>query len=94
MFGSPVTLHCDIKGDPKFTTVYWQKKSNVGLWSTITSGAVGIQGINVTQPSLTIVFPVKSDAGEYICIAVNAVGSSGSLPTFLSVMGGEKILFL
>lgn len=90
VYGTPVTLHCEITGNPPLVYVYWHKKSYGGVWSTITHGSYGIQGVNVTQPSLTILFPVKSDGGEYICIAVNVLGSSSSLPSLLTVTGGER----
>ncbi|CAC5357736.1 HMCN [Mytilus coruscus] len=89
IYGTPVTLHCDVIGDPLSTIIYWQKKRNGALWSIITSGAIGTQGINETQPSLTLMFPVKSDAGEYVCVAINPIGTSSSQPTLLTVIGGE-----
>lgn len=90
VYGKPVTLKCAVYSDPVLKVVYWKKKIFGGLWSTISSGTDGVHGINLTQPSLTIEFPVKSDAGEYICFAVNAIGSSGSLSTRLVVRGGKK----
>lgn len=89
VYGQQVTLQCDTNSDPPLVAVYWQKKTIGGFWSTISSGTVGVQGINATHPSLTIEFPVKSDAGEYTCFAVNAIGSSRSLPTLLIVIGGK-----
>ncbi|CAG2206441.1 unnamed protein product [Mytilus edulis] len=92
VYGTAVTLHCEINSDPQLVAVYWQKITSRGFRSTISPGTVGVQGLNLTHPSLTIEFPVTSDAGEYICFAVNAIGSSGSLPTLLKVFGATPVV--
>lgn len=87
VFGSPITLQCIIMSDPPVRYVFWHKNVN-GYLTTITHGTVGTEGISSKSPSLTIMFPGKSDQGEYTCIAVNDLGQRGSLPTLLSVSGG------
>ncbi|CAG2212939.1 HMCN [Mytilus edulis] len=86
IFGTPVTLDCFVTSEPPVIYVVWQKNVN-GHLTTITHGAVGTQGISQTSPSLTILFPGKSDQGEYTCFAVNDLGQRGSLPTILKVSG-------
>lgn len=87
VFGTPVTIDCFIIADPQVRYVFWQKNVN-GYLTSITHGAVGTQGISPTIPSLTIMFPSKSDQGEYTCFGVNDLGQRGSIPTLLKVSGG------
>ncbi|CAC5426426.1 unnamed protein product [Mytilus coruscus] len=86
VFGVQITLECAVIVDPPVRYVFWHKNIN-GYLTSIIHVAVGTQGISPTSSSLTIVFPGKSDQGEYICIAVNDLGKRRSLPTLLSVSG-------
>lgn len=81
-------MDCFATAEPQVKYIVWQKNVN-GFITTITHGAVGTQGISPTWPSLTIMFPTKSDQGEYTCFAVNDLGQRGSLPTLLKVSGSE-----
>lgn len=87
VFGIPITLECQVYGHPTIRNIFWQKNVN-GFITTISLGAVGIQGLTPNVPNLTITFPTKSDEGEYSCFAMNDLGQRGSLPTLLKVLGG------
>ncbi|CAG2214958.1 unnamed protein product [Mytilus edulis] len=91
VFSNPVTLECMVIADPPVRYVFWQKNSE-GYITSITHGTVGTQGISPTSPSLIIMFPTKSDQGEYTCVAVNDFGKRGSLPTLLKVLGGLPVV--
>lgn len=51
-------------------------------------------GSTVTEPSLTILHATIADAGQYICLAVNYVGTGRSEPTTLIILGGMVIVLI
>lgn len=90
IFGSKISLYCDVTAEPEHTLVYWEKNSN-GFISIINSQATGTTGITRISPSLTLEFPTFSDQGTYTCIAANAIGIGESKTTTLAVTGGKCI---
>lgn len=63
-----------------------------GSITNITAEYQGISGANLTDPSLTIEFVTTSDAGLYVCIAVNAIGIGKSSKCNVTIIAG-KMLF-
>ena len=86
-YGFNVTLECMIVSSPNHTHVYWQHIYNETVLN-ITSDSPGVYGSKVTDPSLTILHVTTEDSGDYICFAVNIVGTGNSEPTSLTVLGG------
>ncbi|XP_076087710.1 hemicentin-1-like [Mytilus galloprovincialis] len=60
----------------------------------ITSDSPGVYGSKVTDPSLTILHVTAEDSGDYICFAVNIVGTGNSEPTSLTVLGEQNDLVI
>ncbi|XP_071150530.1 hemicentin-1-like [Mytilus edulis] len=85
-YGFNVTLECMIVSSPNHTHVYWQHIYNETVLN-ITSDSPGVYGSKVTDPSLTILHVTAEDSGDYICFAVNIVGTGNSEPTSLTVLG-------
>lgn len=86
-FGSSYTIECQIISHPAHTTVYWQHNYN-GIIRTIKNDTLGVSGIFIDNPSLTIDFITTSDSGKYTCIAENVVGVGKSQDVDLKVNGG------
>lgn len=90
-YGQQVKLECTITAYPPVTLVYWQK--NIGDVITILNeGTVGTKGINVSMPSLIIMFPKTADSGSYTCFGSNVAGTQRSLAVKLNVEGGMYFL--
>ncbi|CAG2188581.1 unnamed protein product [Mytilus edulis] len=85
-YGYNVTLECMIVSFPKHINVYWQHIYNKTVLN-ITSDSPGVYGSKVTDPSLSILHVTAEDSGDYICFAVNIVGTGNSEPTSLTVLG-------
>ncbi|CAC5364617.1 HMCN [Mytilus coruscus] len=92
-YGHSVILECNITADPQVLTVYWQKEHD-GIQTNITSTTSDIDGITISNPSLTIKETNESDSGIYICYAVNAVGHAHSNTTNLTVEGNMNYPFV
>ncbi|XP_063404714.1 triple functional domain protein-like [Mytilus trossulus] len=90
--GSAMTLECIIDSIPNHTDVYWQKESH-GTVMNITSSSTNVYGATVTKPSLTITHVTTDDEGQYICLAVNIVGTGKSNPTSVKVLGKMFYIF-
>ncbi|XP_071150580.1 hemicentin-1-like [Mytilus edulis] len=90
-YGHQLTIECIIVSTPNYTDVYWQKLSN-GTVSNISSTSPNIEGAMTSQPRLTFKRVTTEDTGQYICFAVNIIGSGQSEPTNLTVLGGEIII--
>ncbi|VDI31226.1 Hypothetical predicted protein [Mytilus galloprovincialis] len=86
-FGSSYTIECKVIAHPAHTTVYWQHNYN-GIIRTIKNDTLGVSGIFIDNPSLTIDFITTSDSGKYTCIAENVVGVGKSQDVDLKVNGG------
>ncbi|XP_063411625.1 hemicentin-1-like [Mytilus trossulus] len=90
IFGSKISIHCEVTAEPEHSLVYWEKKNN-NVIATINSLAVGTTDMTLNVPSLTIQFPTFSDQGTYTCFSANAIGIGHSSPTILAVTGGRPI---
>ncbi|XP_052080328.1 hemicentin-1-like isoform X4 [Mytilus californianus] len=90
-YGYNVTLECMIDSYPNHTNVYWQHIYNETVLN-ITSDSPGVYGSTVTDPSLTILQVTLEGSGQYICFAVNVVGTGKSEPTTLAVFGDIPIV--
>ncbi|VDI13642.1 Hypothetical predicted protein, partial [Mytilus galloprovincialis] len=86
--GYSVTLLCRISiAIPAVSKVYWQRYINNST-TVITYDSIGIDGVTVDNPSLTIFSAKESMSGEYTCFAINLVGTGSSLPLRLKVEAG------
>ncbi|CAG2199111.1 unnamed protein product [Mytilus edulis] len=63
LYGEEVNITCHISADPAAYMVYWQKVAD-GRTTILKHGAVGIQGITPTHPSLILQNPTKVDNGN------------------------------
>ncbi|XP_063428590.1 hemicentin-1-like isoform X13 [Mytilus trossulus] len=88
LLGQSRTLECLVSGSPSATSVYWQKIQG-STTTTINSNTNTnkYSGGTVGTPSLTVLNAVQNDEANYICYAVNAVGTGNSQQTFLDVTG-------
>ncbi|XP_071159615.1 hemicentin-1-like isoform X10 [Mytilus edulis] len=88
LLGQSRTLECLVSGSPSATSIYWQKIQG-GTTTTINSNTNTnkYSGGTVGTPSLTVLNAVQNDEANYICFAVNAVGTGNSQQTFLDVTG-------
>ncbi|XP_052058078.1 hemicentin-1-like isoform X9 [Mytilus californianus] len=88
LLGQSRTLECLVSGSPSATSIYWQKIQG-GTTTTINSNTNTnkYSGSTVGTPSLTVLNAVQDDEANYICFAVNAVGTGQSQQTFLDVTG-------
>ena len=79
-----------VSGSPSATNVYWQKIQN-SVTTTINSNTNTnkYSGSTVNTPSLTVLNADQNDEANYICFAVNAVGTGQSQQTFLDVTGSK-----
>ncbi|CAC5368999.1 HMCN [Mytilus coruscus] len=86
-YGNEIKLECRVTAYPSVTLVYWQK--TIGdVITTLNEGTIGTRGINITMPSLIIMFPTTADSGSYTCFASNSAGTQKSLPAKLNIEGG------
>ena len=88
LIGQSRTLECLVSGSPGATSVYWEKI--VGSSTTTINSNTNTNkytGSTVSTPSLTILNADQSDEANYVCYAVNAVGTANSQQTFLDVTG-------
>lgn len=92
VIGNRITMSCRVTAVPPAIEIYWWKRISGDIYSTISSGTTGTTGASVEIPSLTLIMPTKSDSGEYYCFATNDIGTGGSLPTILTVIGGKNVL--
>ncbi|CAC5384057.1 HMCN [Mytilus coruscus] len=85
-YGENITLPCSVLSTPLQTNVYWEKTVD-DRDTFIYSGTPGTYGISLSSPSLTIDSVVKSDNGNYTCIAINFLGITQSMTSSLTVLG-------
>lgn len=88
IYSHEVTVEAVVIADPPVTFVYWEKVVN-NRKTIINNGAVGIEGVAPTNPSLIIKYGTKADNGIYRCFATNDVGTSHSNVISLQVTGGN-----
>lgn len=82
--GYSVTLICQVtKAFPAVSRIYWERYKN-NATTVITSNSIGIDGVTIDIPSLTISSAKESMSGEYTCFAKNYVGTGSSFPTLLT----------
>lgn len=91
IYGDSITLHCSVSSDPEAYLIYWQKEVK-GVFSTLSHNAFGTNGMTPNNPSLTIETATLYDSGAYLCLAVNAVGTSSSQWTRLLVTGALPVV--
>jgi hypothetical protein len=77
-----LTIPCSYDANPNPTNVTWTKNSRI--IDVINSGGK-YTGSSLGTPSLTINALVRSDAGIYVCSAVNTVGPGFSSDVFVNV---------
>lgn len=87
ILGENVTMVCEIYSHPLNIYVLWLHNTS-GVSTAVKIDNVTYSGSSVKDPSLTITGLRFSDSGEYICVAGNFVGESGSNATTLNVTGG------
>lgn len=92
IFGSKLSLHCEVTADPEHTLLYWERKNNGVITSIINFKALGTTGVTINSPSLTLEFPTFADKGTYTCFAANAIGTGQSQPTVLTILGGKRVM--
>lgn len=83
-----MTLTCTIDAYPSISDVHWKRNSS-GIVTILSSGSVGVRGINKTHPSLILDSATSSDSGTYVCIASNIAGTKHSEELTLVVNGGN-----
>lgn len=92
VYGNSITLQCSVNSYPEAYLIYWQKEVK-GVFSTLSHNAFGTNGMIPNNPSLTIETATLYDSGAYLCLAVNAVGTSSSEWTRLLVTGGGIVTY-
>ncbi|XP_052103233.1 hemicentin-1-like [Mytilus californianus] len=90
-YGDTFTLGCTVSANPAVTSVYWQKVTG-STTATVDMSNSRYTGSSVSTPSLTITNLNSNDAGNYICLAVNSVGTGQSLQGPLTVIGNVPIV--
>ncbi|CAC5410866.1 HMCN [Mytilus coruscus] len=90
-FGTTVTINISVESEIPLLEVYWKFKPNEKV-SNIKQGTVGMEGGNVTIPSLTIVYPTKFHIGFYIFCATNLLGTRCSEQIQLTVIGEVPVV--
>lgn len=92
-YGDRVTIGCTVSSNPAHTSIYWQRIRN-GVTQTITlSSNNKYSGSSVTTPSLTILNVDNNDEGDYVCYAINSVGTGQSSRGTLEVTGSKLFLY-
>ncbi|XP_076071918.1 protein sax-3-like isoform X2 [Mytilus galloprovincialis] len=87
LYGQTVILACSIDAYPPIIDVHW-KRNLSDIVTVISSGSVGLRGINQTHPSLILDIATSPDSGTYVCIATNNAGTGQSEEITLVVYGG------
>lgn len=87
-----MTINCTVDSYPQITDVHWKRNSS-DFVTILSSGSVGVRGINQTHPSLIIDIVTSSDSGSYVCVVSNIAGTQHSNELTLSVYGGKYYLF-
>ncbi|CAG2207666.1 HMCN [Mytilus edulis] len=87
LYGQTVILACSIDAYPPIIDVHW-KRNLSDIVTVISSGSVGLRGINQTHPSLILDIATSPDSGTYVCIATNNAGTRQSEEITLVVYGG------
>lgn len=89
--GDCLTIECDIFSECGLKSVWWQKF--VGSTITIIRSKLADKKYNFipARPSLTIYSTEASDAGQYICCAVNIAGENHSTIVGLRVVSQSKL---
>lgn len=80
-------MHCKVQAVPVHTDIYWQHITE-GITRIIRKDTLGVSGVTLDDPTLTINYVSTSDAGSYTCSAENFVGTGSSKSTILNVDGG------
>lgn len=88
-----VTIDISVESEPSLLEVYWMFKPHENTTS-IKQGKVGMEGGNVTVPSLTIVYPTKFHIGFYSLCAINLLGTRCSEQIQLIVIGGKRMVYM
>lgn len=82
--GNSQIITCTVSGNPSVTNVAWTKDGqSVNVAGNPTKYSGGTPG----NPSLTVTNFETTDAGSYVCIATNAVGSQSSSTSVLTYIG-------
>lgn len=76
---------------PAATSIVWQKYIN-SQPVTIDMNNNRYTGGTTTNPSLTISSVTQDDQSQYICQAINSVGTGTSNQVYLTVTGGRFII--
>ncbi|XP_052081164.1 cell adhesion molecule DSCAM-like [Mytilus californianus] len=84
-YGEKITLFCNISSEPPANNVYWEKVVN-GTKHILNNWTVGIQGVSVDTPSITIAESTTADIGTYRCVAINDVGTGYGATILLGFM--------
>lgn len=80
-----VTFDCSVTASPSVTDFHWRKRvSGVDSVISTTDSRFTISGLSA--PSLTITNLQEGDAGEYFCVASNAIGEGTSTGITLTVI--------
>ncbi|XP_052106699.1 hemicentin-1-like [Mytilus californianus] len=90
-YGDTITLGCTVSANPAASSVYWQKVSE-STTSTVDMSNSRYTGSSVSTPSLTINNLNSNDAGNYICLAANSVGTGQSIQGPLTVIGNVPVV--
>ncbi|XP_063442782.1 mucin-2-like [Mytilus trossulus] len=86
-YGQPVEIVCNVTS-PRYPIleVFWEEFDN-GITTRIDRKTSGIEGVTISNPSLTIKKPMVNST--YTCKARNAVGTRSSTEFYLIVKGGN-----
>ncbi|CAC5398269.1 unnamed protein product [Mytilus coruscus] len=90
-YGDTITLGCTVSANPAANSVYWQKVSG-STTSTVDMSNSRYTGSSVSTPSLTINNLNSNDAGNYMCLAANSVGTGQSIQGPLTVIGDVPVV--
>ncbi|CAC5415119.1 HMCN [Mytilus coruscus] len=86
-----IILGCTVSANPPATSVYWQKVTG-STTTTVDMSNSKYTGPSVGTPSLTITNLNSNDAGNYICLAANSVGTGQSIQGPLTVIGNPPVV--